>query len=328
MLIDTIKRSFRPNIGTTILLLALIFGLQLDAARTFYWSMESETPDVYPEGSDTTPEYSRSGSNGESTRTSAVAYAGEYSIDCGGNTAWRSAVFDNPTNIPTWATPTEGAYALWWQYSGDLVSGMLIMITGKAQKTAPELDTNEGIGLRFKTPEEMIVGYGYGKDDTWGSVQRIFHLDWGDPFVLEAGEWYRWSLRWKVDSSYEVTFHVRVEDTSGNFKEDISTFTVGPWVALAFHQLLIGNDRNVSPSGWYIDEVEVYDDFEMTTGTTAVTWMGYSADEDGFINTGDWIGWVNVNSFPWVWSYSLESWMYASEVGMAGFNGTWAYLAR
>jgi len=38
-------------------------------------------------------------------------------------------------------------------------------------------------------------------------------------------------------------------------------------------------------------------------------WYGFSVDENGWVNTGDWIGWVNVIYDPWIWSTSLDKYV-------------------
>jgi hypothetical protein len=55
------------------------------------------------------------------------------------------------------------------------------------------------------------------------------------------------------------------------------------------------------------------------------TWAGYTIDENGWVNTGDWLGWVFVNNAPYNYILSLDSWMFMSEEAV-GTTGAWAYI--
>lgn len=56
-----------------------------------------------------------------------------------------------------------------------------------------------------------------------------------------------------------------------------------------------------------------------------LTFKGFSRDADGFIHTGDWLGWLYAQSYPWMYSYSLKRWLYAPDASGAG-TGLWVYL--
>ncbi|MCD8483350.1 MAG: hypothetical protein LR015_12235 [Verrucomicrobia bacterium] len=43
--------------------------------------------------------------------------------------------------------------------------------------------------------------------------------------------------------------------------------------------------------------------------------------ENGWVDTGDWLGWVYVEHYPWVFNNSLQNWMYAAVDG-------WFYVVR
>ena len=55
------------------------------------------------------------------------------------------------------------------------------------------------------------------------------------------------------------------------------------------------------------------------------TWAGYLIhDEFGNVNTGDWLGWVNVKYKPHVYVYSLEKYLYLPEY-LVDTEGAWTY---
>jgi hypothetical protein len=51
-------------------------------------------------------------------------------------------------------------------------------------------------------------------------------------------------------------------------------------------------------------------------------WNGYPVDGNGWVDTNDWIGWVNVTYDPWIWSTSLDKYIYI------GDGSGWVYVPR
>jgi hypothetical protein len=59
----------------------------------------------------------------------------------------------------------------------------------------------------------------------------------------------------------------------------------------------------------------------------SVTWGNFPMDENGWVDTGSFIGWINATSAPWLWSASLESWLYLLETSLSE-AGAWTYILR
>ncbi|MEX0322088.1 MAG: DNRLRE domain-containing protein [Puniceicoccaceae bacterium] len=56
------------------------------------------------------------------------------------------------------------------------------------------------------------------------------------------------------------------------------------------------------------------------------TWAGYPIEEDGVsVDTGDFLGWINIQHDPWIWVYSLGKYVYMPSEGMLG-GGSWTWL--
>jgi hypothetical protein len=53
-------------------------------------------------------------------------------------------------------------------------------------------------------------------------------------------------------------------------------------------------------------------------------WGGFSV-VDGFVNTADWIGWLDVQTAPWVFSYSLEKYLFVTEPNPDSMGG-WIFV--
>lgn len=60
-------------------------------------------------------------------------------------------------------------------------------------------------------------------------------------------------------------------------------------------------------------------------GSQTPTWAGYEMTPEGDVDTADWMGWINVANPPWVYSYSLNAWMFMEEPA-EGSPGSWAYI--
>jgi beta-glucanase (GH16 family) len=73
------------------------------------------------------------------------------------------------------------------------------------------------------------------------------------------------------------------------------------------------------------------------TDTAAITFSGLEATlnermewgnwpmVDGNVDTGDWMGWLNVDRDPYIWSYALLNWIYLPEPPTGG-NGSWVFV--
>lgn len=210
---------------------------EANTARTFYWSMEEETPDVYPAGTDSGPNYYPPQ---KTMRTTAQAHGGKYSLDLSGQ-PWRQATFDNPTDNVVWTPTDQGAIVLWWKFTGEFSGGMLMQITGKCKADA-KLDTNDGRGISFHGNNELRFGPAWFKNKT--------------PWV--ADRWYKVTARWR--SSAAPYFSLQVDDNP----PVVSDKPPAPIACKAWHHLLWGNDTRSVPSGLYMDDVEIWNSYDMT----------------------------------------------------------------
>jgi len=51
-------------------------------------------------------------------------------------------------------------------------------------------------------------------------------------------------------------------------------------------------------------------------------WYGYAVDAEGWVNTESWLNWVNVTEDPYIWSTSLESYLYVPN------DSGWVFIYR
>ncbi|MEX0332013.1 MAG: hypothetical protein AB3N64_11370 [Puniceicoccaceae bacterium] len=56
-------------------------------------------------------------------------------------------------------------------------------------------------------------------------------------------------------------------------------------------------------------------------------WGPYFADAQGNVDTGTFLGWLNVQFDPWAWSYSISRYMYLPGDSVTG-SGAWTYIPK
>jgi chitodextrinase len=64
----------------------------------------------------------------------------------------------------------------------------------------------------------------------------------------------------------------------------------------------------------------------VTTLASASSWAGFPEDL-GYVDTGDWMGYFFTPSQPWLWSFSLNKWLYAPDPG-SDPAGAWGYFLK
>lgn len=75
------------------------------------------------------------------------------------------------------------------------------------------------------------------------------------------------------------------------------------------------------------DNIMIADSWEDVVPEPGNLWAGYTIDANGDVDTGDWLGWLNVNNDPWIYSYALENWLYLPEDN-ATDSGGWVYAVK
>lgn len=57
-------------------------------------------------------------------------------------------------------------------------------------------------------------------------------------------------------------------------------------------------------------------------------WDEFSADPQSFVNSGDYLGWLQVENDPWVWMFSTRTWVFYPGSHQVSTSGKWMYLSR
>ena len=206
--------------------------------------MEQETPDEYPPGSDSTPTFAFG-----AALSPDQAYAGAKSLAVGG-ARYRLATFDNPTANHVWASPSQGAIRCKFRYTTPRpVGAMLFQITGK--DLSGQNDTEDAIKLIIRPSDGFRVTYAWnnGLNTLYRTVTKAVAVD----------SWATAVVRWNTTSQTNK-LSVEIDGTAS-----VPTVSpIGNVACSAWHLLLIGNDTGTVPAGLWIDDFEVFDDWDMT----------------------------------------------------------------
>jgi hypothetical protein len=72
-----------------------------------------------------------------------------------------------------------------------------------------------------------------------------------------------------------------------------------------------------------LDENETVSVPVSTDGVSAY-WGPWPIDDNYWVDTGDWMGWLQVEDAPWIWSQDLAQWLYFPyETTLAGTGWCW-----
>ena len=72
----------------------------------------------------------------------------------------------------------------------------------------------------------------------------------------------------------------------------------------------------------YFENIEAY-----IEGSGNVWGPGWPVDDLGWVDTGTWMGYLNTLADPWIWSASLNNWLYLPGDSVST-GGSWAYVLR
>jgi hypothetical protein len=74
-------------------------------------------------------------------------------------------------------------------------------------------------------------------------------------------------------------------------------------------------------SAVFTDQLPPAVQFEVSSGPM---WGPYEIDENGNVDTGAWLGQLNVEFAPFVYSHNVNAWLYVTEPAVEGSN--WVYI--
>jgi hypothetical protein len=210
------------------------------------------------------------------------------------------------------------------------------------------------------------VAAGEQPDNTaiWGTMSSIFRYGGADPFAWDArdGSAYQpsnpsvtpdlqtWYDVWMVmDNSYDDqgtqtgTYQVYVQGPNDS-DPVLMSFGSGMTTDLAYRSQvedtiktlsIASNAFNVGKDPWLIDDI-YFTQGACTTNPTmggtcdgGVDWCGETPDDNGWLDSGDFLGNINVSLAPggtgWVYSFELATFVYLTDCPPSS-GGAWVYV--
>lgn len=98
---------------------------------------------------------------------------------------------------------------------------------------------------------------------------------------------------WPFDEEFFLILNIAVGGNWGGLFNSTNYPGVSPYPNGIDHD-------GVWPQRMEVDYIRVY----------ARSWNGYTVESDGYVDTGSWMGPVNVTHDPWIYSYTLENYFY------------------
>ena len=158
---------------------------------------------------------------------------------------------------------------------------------------------------------------------------------------IDAGDWAEFLIEAPAAGTYTLQASVAATDPGGQFtlrvpetasaREDIMVpDTAGgqSWETVNLGELTLQQGHNTlrletGTGGFKLAWFSV-------AAASGSTWKGYPVDALGNVDTESWLGWINVNTAPWIYSYSLDKYIFSlAALGDTFHTGSqWIYLPR
>jgi len=166
-----------------------------------------------------------------------------------------------------------------------------------------QADLSQPITIRWEAMTgggQIEVEISSWDDQTKNSVQ-LFEDEFVDPsatsITIPGG-----TLQGNAYNLYDVWIRFYRYDSAGNS----ATFPGAQVIDATSHELAV----------------------QIEGASAAQTWGGYViVNGQGDVDTGDWMGWINVLKTPWNYSYSLAGWFYMQESAVTA-SGGWVYVQK
>jgi len=184
---------------------------------------------------------------------------------------------------------------------------------------------NQGMRFLVATADGVLNQLNFALHTATGAVQNGYEAQ-GEPLTedgfIQLGGWYRYEL---VVNTGNQTYSVKIwEDGTANPILNVGGLTfVNPISGIIgrVEWQPFGNNDCIGLEA-YIDNVRI------TQGVQSGTiWAGFPIVEGGYVDTGDFMGWLYVGSAPWIWSANEGKYIYLPESNVIA-SGAWSFTPR
>jgi hypothetical protein len=228
--------------------------------------------------------------------------------------------------------------------SGNLRRGLLafdltaLPQNALVQEASLTLNMNKTIvGSQEVSLHRLIGDWGEGASDAPDNEGSGTSAETGDA---------TWTVRFAPDFPWLTEGGDFIETASATTSVDgIGAYTwegdglvadVQAWIddpSLNVGWILIGNEGDQSAKRFdsrHADEASVRPTLSISylVREEVQNWAGYEVSDDGSsVNTAGFLGWIDISQAPWIYSYSLGTFIYLPESGVSPAGG-WAYVPR
>jgi hypothetical protein len=213
--------------------------------------------------------------------------------------------------------------------SKDRTLGQSFTVTGPTDITTVSLQMGNNTGDYTESPEATA----------WLAIWEVGGAQIGDTvvydlkgFQMTADEWITFEFdAISLPAAGEYAFEFAWKDDGGDtFDHSSLNFPVkrtpqtnpyleGGQVSKADYTTF---PNIISPNG--TNDLHFF--VQGTEGQGLPQWAGFDiVNESGDVDTGTFLGWVNVAQGDWVWSYGLSGWIYLPE-NIVSEAGAWGYV--
>jgi beta-glucanase (GH16 family) len=189
------------------------------------------------------------------------------------------------------------------------------------------------------TPGESSFTFAHYDAGDAPRAEHLLYQEWsGAVAEIVPGDVIRFRGTASLASGDEATFgtaFIRVLDFAFMPREDTVQVELGPDpVNFALEATIAEPTFNVVQVGFLINGAQ--------TDAATVTFSNLLATHNGepfadtwadwpmtgnAVDTGDFMGWLEISYAPWIWSYSMDGWIYMPEENVSD-NGSWVFVPR
>jgi len=172
------------------------------------------------------------------------------------------------------------------------------------------------VNVNWHNADELICRVAILSEGSW-YLSETSHMD-----SAESGNTYSFTqsdLEAEMFGMWDPGNTGPIPEIPGNFNVQGTSLTNIEAIGYYFDHF-----RAAANSWLDIDSVEISALVE-SGGSTEMNWAKWVVDENGFVDTGTFMGWLWVGAKPWVFSYQLEKFIYLPESNVSA-SGAWVYL--
>lgn len=201
-------------------------------------------------------------------------------------------------------------------------------------------DHNEGLAMAVNYDGSIVVGRSYYRDpETGGGFGQPCRWENGELFELKDFDGQA-AQGGAIDISEKGTILGTIESSENPGMEFVIWSRKTDWKPVSITQLLLDHGYDLYETYDYIELKKISADGTTIVGSVREHFpsgpkveafriqifdmFGRHQATAGYVDTAQWLGWLQVEYAPWVWCLATQCWFYISE-DVAAMEGGWMY---